>query len=163
MMCLVQPPRFSELCARCSEVSRLRCGSGLRRLLDYWHHKSGSRPYPARQDIDPLELADLLPHVFLIDVLDAPPHFRFRLTGTMVDEIHRQNLTGKSTQDIRTPEIADAIARQCRNVVQDRRPHCEHVSLLADDRSFWHFERLALPLSDDGQRINMLLCGIYAT
>ena len=45
----------------------------------------------------------------------------------------------------------------------DRRPRCDHVTLLARDETYWHFERLILPLSDDGDRINMFLCGIYAT
>lgn len=152
-----------ELCARCSDSARQRCGNGLLRLLDYWEGKRGARPFPARQDIDPVELRDLLPHVFLIDVHAAPPRFRYRLSGTMVDEIHGQNLTGKTTEDIRTREIAVAVERQCQTVLAEREPRCDHVTLLARDQSFWHFERLILPLSDDGATINMLLCGMYAT
>lgn len=141
---------------------------GLHRLYEYWDAKRGDRAYPGRADIDPLELGShLLPHVFLIDVLptaeSGPPQFRFRLTGTRVDEIHGQPLTGRSTRDIRTPEIAQAAERQCRQVVQSGAPGCDHVVLLARDESFWHFERLILPLSDDGHTISMLLCGIYDT
>ncbi len=157
-----------ETCRRCDGAARERCTRGLLRLHDYWTAKRGNRAFPSRADIDPLELGSrLLPHVFLIDVLPGRQSglqdFRFRLTGTRVDEIHGQSLTGKMPHDIRTPEIAQAAENQCRRVVQRRLPSCEHVALLAQDHSFWHFERLMLPLSDDGETISMLLCGIYAT
>lgn len=161
-MCMARSFQLA-VCGRCSDEARRRCGYGLLRLLNYWEARRGPRNFPARKDIDPLDLADLLPHVFLIDVLEAAPFFRYRLTGTMVDEIHGQNLTGKTPQDIQTQEIAAAVEQQCRQVVQQRGPHCAHVRLIADDQSFWHFERLILPLSDDDRTINMLLCGIYAT
>jgi hypothetical protein len=156
------PPRF-DLCAGCTPFRRRKCEAGLLRLYDYWTGKRAGRDFPARRDIDPLELGGLLPHVFLIDVLDGPPYFRFRLSGTGVDDIHGQNLTGKSPRDIKTVEIAAAVETQYRQAVADRRPRCDHVTLLAADQSYWHFERLILPLSDDGTTINMLFCGIYAT
>lgn len=165
---IAAPIAIPETCRRCDAAARLRCTRGLFRLYEYWNGKRGDRAFPGRGDIDPLELGGhLLPHVFLIDVLpgaeSGAPQFRFRLTGTRVDEIHGQPLTGRSTRDIRTPEIAQAAERQCRQVVQRREPGCDHVMLLARDGSFWHFERLMLPLSDDGRTISMLLCGIYDT
>lgn len=166
---MIALPAFPEACRRCDRAARLSCTRGLHRLYDYWNTKRGDRAFPHRADIDPLELGShLLPHVFLIDVLpgsdeSGQPHFRFRLTGTQVDEIHNQPLTGRTPADIRTPEIAQAAERQCREVVQRRAPCCDHVALLADDQSYWHFERLMLPLSEDGDTISMLLCGIYAT
>jgi hypothetical protein len=156
-------PSRPIFCARCTDEARRRCGGGLMRLYDYWNGKRGSRAFPARQDIDPVELGDLLPNVFLIDVLQEAPYFRYRLSGSRVDEIHGQYLTGKAPRDIRTPEIAIAAESQCRQALLARSPRCDHVTLVAQDESFWHFERLILPLSDDGAAINMFLCGIYAT
>lgn len=158
------PVPLPETCQRCQPAAQLHCRRGLLRLYDYWNAKRGDRAFPARGDIDPLEIGgDLLPHVFLIDVLPDLPHFRFRLTGTRVDEIYGQSLTGRSPRDIGTPEIAQEAERQCVRVVRNRAPDCDHVALLAEDRSYWHFERLMLPLSEDGAAINMLFCGIYAT
>ncbi|MCW0232774.1 MAG: PAS domain-containing protein [Ferrovibrio sp.] len=157
------PSPLPAACLRCTIAARQRCGRGLLRLHDYWTAKREGRRFPARRDIDPIELGTLLPHVFLIDVLPEPPYFRYRLTGTTVDEIHGQYLTGKAPRDIRTPEIAIAAESQCRQVLLTGSPGCDHVTLMAQDQSYWHFERLVLPLSDDGTSINMLLCGIYAT
>jgi len=151
-------------CGRCADAARERCGGGLLRLYRYWDHIRGDRAMPARGDIDPLHLpSGLLPHVFLVDVLPDAPYFRYRLTGTRVDEIHGEAMTGKAPRDIRTPEIALAAESQCRRVLLTRSPSCDHVTLMARDSSFWHFERLVLPLSDDGAAVNMLFCGIYDT
>lgn len=165
-MCSVEPLDLS-LCGRCIGQEPPRCRRGLRRLLYYWTVKRGDRPFPSRTDIDPLDLPDLLPNLFLVDVLPtlpgADPRFRYRLTGTRVDEIYDQNLTGKTPGDIRTVEIAIQVEQQYRQVLDDRRPRCDHVTLLARDHTFWHYERLILPLSSDGIRIDTLLGGIYLT
>lgn len=156
-------PGTVMLCRRCLAAGKQPCKASLLRLHDYWETKRGTRSFPARADIDPLDLRDLLPNIFIVDVLDEAPHFRYRLSGGNVDEIHGQNLTGKSPRDIKTAEIAAVVEEQYRAALAERRPRCDHVKLLARDETYWHFERLILPLSDDGQTINMLLCGIYMT
>lgn len=151
------------LCRRCIAAGKQPCKANLLRLHDYWEAKRDGRPFPARADIDPLELRELLPNIFIIEVLAEAPHFRYRLSGSKVDEIHGQNLTGKSPRDIKTPEVATMVEDQYRAALADRRPRCDHVKLLARDDTYWHYERLILPLSDDGQSINMFLGGIYVT
>jgi hypothetical protein len=150
-------------CARCSVVNHHRCIASLLRLFEYWDAKRGERRFPSRTDIDPLDFHDLLPNIFLIDVFEREPYFRFRLSGSSVDEIHGEYLTGKSPQDIKTAEVSELIESHFRAVLDDRCPRCDHVFLLARDQTYWHFERLILPLSSDGIVINMLLCGIYQT
>ena len=67
----------------------------LRRLLAYWLGKRGPRRAPARADIDPLEIASLLPHVMLIDVEHAPLRFRYSLVGTEVVRNLGADMTGR--------------------------------------------------------------------
>ena len=151
-----------RLCARCPDRGR-GCRNQLLDLYDYWDRKRAGRAFPARADIDPLELGRLLPNLFLVDVLPDVPHFRYRLSGGNVDVIHGQSLTGKTPHQIRTAEVAAAVERRYHEIVAARVPRCDHVTLLAADDSFWHYECLLLPLSDDDARINMLLGGIYET
>jgi hypothetical protein len=150
------------LCARCAHRGQT-CRNRLLDLYDYWERKRGGRTFPARADIDPLDLGQMLPNLFLVDVLAAAPHFRYRLTGGTVDQIHGQSLTGKTPRHIRTPDVASAVEQRYHEIVAARQPRCEHVALLAEDHTYWHYECLILPLSDDGARINMLLGGIYET
>ncbi|MFC3675801.1 PAS domain-containing protein [Ferrovibrio xuzhouensis] len=150
------------LCARCPVRGR-GCRNQLLNLYDYWDGKRRGRAFPARADIDPLELGQMLPNLFLVDVLEAAPHFRYRLSGGNVDEIHGQSLTGKTPRHIRTADVAAAVEQRYREIVAARQPRCDHVTMLAEDHTFWHYECLLLPLSEDGERINMLLGGIYET
>ena len=43
----------------------------LRALYEYWMEKRGDRAMPARADIDPTEIPDLLPIVGLADVIEG--------------------------------------------------------------------------------------------
>ncbi|MFN4277063.1 MAG: PAS domain-containing protein [Ferrovibrio sp.] len=149
----------ASLCARC-HAGAAGCKQHLLQLHNYWEAKRNRQNFPRRTDIEPLELGFILPNLFLVDVLPGL-EFRYRLTGTEVDEIHGINLTGKSPMDIRTPEVASLVQQQYEAALLDRRPRCDHLKLVGTDGSFWHYERLILPLSEDGHTINMLLGGIY--
>lgn len=131
----------------------------LLRLFEYWRSKCVDRRFPRRRDIDPLQIPDLLPNLFLVEVLPEAPWFRYRLTGTHIDKIHGQNITGKSPADIKTPEVARMVEQQYRDAIAARRPLCHKVTLLGPDDIYWHYERLVLPLSEDGAAISMFLCG----
>jgi hypothetical protein len=39
-------------------------------FLDYWHSKCPEGAFPRRSDIRPEELRSLLPHVFMVDILE---------------------------------------------------------------------------------------------
>src|SRR5208283_1232393 len=62
-------------------------------LLTYWRGKHrGGRP-PARADLDPLfEVPDLVPNIFLVDILDDA--FRLRLVGSELALRAKVDLTG---------------------------------------------------------------------
>jgi hypothetical protein len=51
----------------------------LAQLYDYWLSRKGSRRFPSRGDIDPLDFRYVLGHVMLVDVLRDPVRFRVRL------------------------------------------------------------------------------------
>ena len=56
----------------------------LRDLYRYWAEKKHNRPLPARVDLDPMEIPQLLQNIVLVDVVGEPPRFRYRLVGTAV-------------------------------------------------------------------------------
>jgi hypothetical protein len=50
-----------------------RIGSNhLRQLFLYWDEKRGRRPAPSRDEIDPAEMLEVLPNVYLINVEEEP-------------------------------------------------------------------------------------------
>lgn len=54
----------------------------LHQLHAYWKSRCRDRQMPSRSDIDPIDVPTLLPCIFLVDVLNDPRDFRFRLAGT---------------------------------------------------------------------------------
>src|SRR5262249_50879801 len=55
---------------------------------EYWLRKSADKAMPARADIDPVDIPQLLADVFLVDVVAGNPcRFRFRLVGTRIAEL----------------------------------------------------------------------------
>ena len=128
----------------------------LRRLFGYWDSRRGERAMPARRDLDPVDFAYALPGIVLIDVLHKPLRFRARLVGTMVVTRLGYDLTGHMIDELRDPTYRETILASYREVVAARRPSVVQRDEVAEGRSF-RYEVLRLPLSSDGEEIDMLM------
>ncbi len=131
---------------------------GQRLLYDYWRSCAGTRQMPSRGDIDPTSMRECLPYICLIDILDGFPSAVVRLAGTRVREVFGFELTGKCLGDLEWGERTEYWQAVYRRILDTaaplqgaiQGPICkrEHITL------FW----LRLPLSDDGERVNKILC-----
>ncbi len=132
----------------------------LRRLYDYWSTKRGDRRLPSRADLDPVEMAFIIGNVILIDVLEGtPPQFRIRLHGTNLAERVGYELTGKMLDDMPAPGFRELSRRTFAKAVRTREPVHSLNERVMDDQVH-RYEVLVLPLSADGERIDMLLTGL---
>lgn len=130
----------------------------LRQLYAYWDDKRAGRPYPAREDIDPLELKFILGNLLLLDVEYSPAlRFRYRLFGSEI--AHRQGLdmTGKYADEHPWPEFAARARTVYTGVLDTGSPSVIRRHELIGDRIFDH-QSLVLPLGHD--RIDMILVGV---
>jgi hypothetical protein len=128
----------------------------LKAALDYWQLKRGSRLAPARADIDPVEIAPLLPRVMLVDVSTDPVDFRFRLAGTGIVKIHGAELTKKRALELEPPAYAEIIHRHYADALERRAPVAHRLLLECESRRSAYM-RIILPLSEDGAAINRLM------
>ena len=64
-------------------------------LYAYWNAVRGGRDAPRRFDIEPGQIADLLPDTFILEFAE-PSGFRYRLAGTRVCELLGRELRGES-------------------------------------------------------------------
>jgi hypothetical protein len=130
-------------------------------LYAYWLAKRGSRIGPSRSAIRPEELALLLPNLALVDVVGDPPRFRFRLFGTNLAQGYGQDLTGKFLDqiDLGSVSLKKNVINFCIRIVRERRPQVVRVRFIkqTDGRSL-DYERIGLPLSEDGKAVSMILC-----
>jgi hypothetical protein len=132
--------------------------AGQRELFDYWHRSAEGRRMPARSDLDPLKVPKLLPSIGLIDVRDGLDQASIRLAGTRLHDIYGQEITGKRAGEVFSGEAAEYWRRIHGRVMTEGLPLHGVVRGPAKDRDhvvlFW----LRLPLSEDGGRVDRILC-----
>ena len=137
----------------------------LRFALDYWSGKCRGRLAPSRADIDPAEIIPILPRVMLADVernAQGQVDFRYRLSGTGICNIHREELTGRRPSSITPPRYGALIDAHYRAVLDRQRP-IAHVIALQIERKSASYARIILPLCADGETVNMLMIVDSAT
>lgn len=127
-------------------------------LYDYWESKRRGRRYPARADIDPTEMKFILGNVDLVEITYDPIVFTFRLSGSVIDRNEGFNMQGKTLDDYPLPEHREAIKRTYLEALESAEPHYEELDRVADDK-LRRYGRLILPLSEDGEVIDMFLMG----
>ena len=135
----------------------------LKQVYDYWNARRGGRRFPARADIDPLDLRFALGNVTLVDVLYAPVRFRIRLHGTMAIQRMGLDLTGWMADEIPDAEFRAAAIHAFHTIIETGRPNLSRAERVVEGKAY-PLEILRLPLSDDDHTINMLmLCSLYKT
>jgi hypothetical protein len=133
----------------------------LKILHDYWRAKKGLAKAPSRALILPEELVPLLPYLALFDVLDRGD-FHVRLWGPGLVRAYDGDLASKLVSECDLDAINAQLREQLANVVRECRPNVIRAKFVKDtDDRYLAFERIALPLSADGETVNMILCGYH--
>lgn len=127
-----------------------------REIHDYWQSARRGRQFPARPDFSPEGMIDKLGFVMLIDVTYDPLDFRFKLIGSEIVEHYGHEMTGKYVHQIEPKELGELLYRQYQEVVDMRCPRAHRIEVMTSARTL-NYERITLPLSDDGERIDTLL------
>jgi hypothetical protein len=133
----------------------------LQRLYQYWAEKRGERAMPSRADIDPLDMRFAIGNLILIDVIEgSAPQFRIRLHGSNLSERVGFDLTGKMLDALPHPEFRELTRQSFTKVAKTKKPLHAYRDRVLDDRRR-HYETLILPLSSDGDRVDLILCGLF--
>jgi len=135
----------------------------LRRLYEYWAERRGERRFPARADIDPLDFSFLMGNLILVEVVPGDPlAFRIRLHGTNLAQRAGYELTGKMLNELPNTQFRQLAMDTFAHVATTGKPYRGYRDRVLDDR-LHRYETVMLPLSSDGERVDMLLVGlIYA-
>lgn len=131
----------------------------LRELYAYWEARCSGRPAPRRSDIDPVDVPQLLPLMAICEVLQAPRSYVVRLFGTGLVEMLGRDLTGKAIHDILHGAHLDSALADLDRVTRSMRPVCTIRDGAWIGKGHLRYERLLLPLSEDGVTVDRLLAG----
>jgi hypothetical protein len=126
------------------------------RLYQYWLDKRRTLPFPSRKDIDPLDFAFAFSRVSLIDVLNGPRRFRYRLVSTALTDRLGYEMTNKFTEEIPEDDVRQYVENLYNWVLDSRLPIYEK-STRTFKNQIWQHEALVLPLSSDGETIDMIM------
>jgi len=125
-------------------------------LYKYWSLQRGSRPMPCRADIHPKGIKQLLPQVFIVEIV-PPMRFRFRLAGSMICARWHEDLTGKWLDTLPFDGTLDAVLEQYASVARTSAPRLDNEEFVNEKGRYLHYRRLLLPLAEEGQAPNMLI------
>lgn len=127
----------------------------LRWMLNFWNNLRGDRRMPARSDFSPVQMVPMLPQVSLTDVESDPPRFRARLVGTGIVTETGVDVTGKYFDELPNSE---KLIERCVWVTENRQAYFAHtLPLVWASQEFTSYSALAMPLSSDGENVDMLL------
>jgi hypothetical protein len=127
-------------------------------VFAYWASlKAGEAP-PTRHAVHPEGLKRLLPTVSLIDVPRAPDtDYRVRLAGTGLYSVYGCEITGRTLSEVYNTAAADYWRAELAPVVKERRPAVGIHNLGWRGASHMSLVWIRLPLSADGERVDMIL------
>lgn len=129
-----------------------------REMFDYWLSKFDGDRLPARADLDPADIPELLGRINVIAVERKGGRLRFKfvLWGTIVAEIYGRDYTGCFLDEIIVPTQIAEIQRIFERVVETGEPHFWQIPVPVENRDFISTRRLLLPLASDGTLVDKL-------
>lgn len=129
-------------------------------LYEYWTRRRGGRPVPLRSDIEPADLARILPDLFILEH-SAASDPRFRLAGTRLCAQFGRELKGGRFDALFPADQRNRIARVGENVMAHRTPAVLLVEAVDGALEVTDVEIVLLPLATKG-RIADRIIGAFA-
>ena len=129
----------------------------LRRLYEYWLEKKGDRVAPSRADISPADIVEVLPWIYLIEIVGE--RLRIRLAGTAVTAEYGSGLTGKYLDEIGLGRAQAPALAEYEKATREIVPVASAWKYTNKEGRELDYERVILPLSADGKTVNMFICG----
>ena len=133
------------------------CHERVRAINRYWDSKRKGRLMPSRADLDPLDIPRFLPDISLVDVVPDERKYVYRLIGTNEAAMRGRDPTGLPVGEGYFGTSKDSVFLNYDGVTQSRAPRLDRDPSHTSDNRFIQHESIFLPLSDDGQRVNMIL------
>lgn len=128
-------------------------------MFRYWRSIHPGSRLPGRQHLNPADIKPLLPGVWLLDIQPAPFRLRYRLVGTRVVQMIGMDPTGLWMDEAHS-EVAERpfYFERYRVVADTALPSWRRgrASLWINE-DFAIIENLVMPLSADGDKVDMLL------
>jgi hypothetical protein len=137
----------------------VRCFQG------YWKSRASAGNPPLRSQINPADIASILPWLLVLETLQFYDklEFRYRLAGTGCTELFGVDYTGKILGENLTPEGAEIRRMEFAGVVETRSPIFSTTSLPIKAKEFITVHRGVFPVSLTGSVVDQIFAVIAPT
>lgn len=126
-------------------------------MVRHWLALRQKDAVPDRSSVDPTKFQDSLNMVWLTE-RHADGHYRYRLAGQSIAEMHGGVGRGSDTASLFSPESLDMFRPRWEAVLdRNQLVRAEGVVLLADGQQSSRVERLMLPLRSDDGDVSVIL------
>lgn len=125
-------------------------------LYAYWNKVRGDRVTPRRFEIEPAQIAAILPATFILERVDAET-FRYRLAGTRICDIFGVELRGTNFLDGWSAEDRLSLIRHFVALAKQGAVELIHLEAAPIAKLSTPFEVLLLPLRHTGESIDRVL------
>jgi hypothetical protein len=129
------------------------------RFFKYWLSLKPSHGLPGRQHFDPLDIPDLMPRIWMLDVLREPLRYRYRLVGTKEAEIFRRDVTGEFFDEVHShPHDECETYGRFYKAVHDRAATYRRGNLVGIyNKEHVGVENCIVPMARDGRTVDLLI------
>lgn len=136
-------------------------------LHSYWQSRCRGEGIPARADIDPIDIPALLEHLILVDVLQNPLDFRYRLVGGHIVQHSGRNVQGQTVRSLMAdggPRARDLQSKAMivgQTLADKQEPLYFELSYAAPEgKERKCLQGILLPLGEPDEGMNMVLGGL---
>ena len=149
-MFLVEPLRMEM-------VSEKLRSARLRALVRYWNEKRQNRPMPARDEIDPIEIPNLLPIALIADTTGAEP--RIRLLGSETTNAYGREMSGQLIGEVEFGEFTQ-FWREAFSLVRQSGAPVSAAGTFRSPTELCSVEVALMPLAHDGLSLSHIFGGL---
>jgi hypothetical protein len=123
-------------------------------LGQYWNRLRGDRAAPRPDEIDPVEIKSILPHIMMVGISYTPFRALYRLVGTEIVRFAKRDFTGCYLDSLAFPDHPKDGTLFYREVAEARRPAFGVTYWIVEGTAPRWIEFLICPLSSDGATID---------
>jgi hypothetical protein len=133
--------------------------SNTERLIDYWRTRKLDRLSPPRSAIDPCDITELLPQIFILG-RKAPGEFRFRLSGGLISDLHQADLRAEDFGELWASRDRPRLSAAMEAARRAAEPLVITAEARSDQDVTVRIEMMVAPLRAESQPFDRCL-GLY--
>jgi hypothetical protein len=134
-----------------------RASNESRIVFDAWCAAKPDDRMPRRIDVHPERLGALAPSTMILDVLENPRDYRYRIVGPRQVEARADDPTGKTVRGIYSGEVLRFCLESYDRAAASEWGLIDFSVEASANPRYLELETLFLPLSEDGVTVNEIL------